>query len=451
MVTIIEIYSVKPPPPSSSRAPSPAPSPTSKPQRLGSSFVARQEEDLAERRRLQRRRAAAPHDPEGVMTFKPTILPASEVGLARFPCCRAKFCARRRGPANKAPRRQGLREAPCLAQRLAERGLARDRARFLSTPRDTRRLASPPPDRLASPPARRAAWREVPEPVVDASLQTEVESGSVAMSLCAAAHPLHTRFSNVLGASISEATTRPNPKVKAAIEYCAKWVSVHGKGFEAVIREKNEGNAAWTFLGAPRSAAGRYYTARLHWEKEQQQASSPRGSNDRVAGPAPYPRRKGKARKDSKAGNLARLSSPPPRRLEAGDGDGGGGGGGGSGRPWHTQLRSHRGAARLGSPDRGVLLGSPERAARLASPGRGAARRVARLGSPRRAASPSKVGLGRIVALHSFSSTRYTIFANIYSVPLFLKRQCDRTLIQGCGLRLRGALRAGGGGRAGLR
>ena len=131
-----------PPPPSSS--PAPSPSPTSKPQRPGPSFVARQEEDLAERRRLQRRRAAAPHDPEGAMTFKPTILPASEVDLAHFPCCRAKFCTRRRGPANKAPRRQGLRKYLCLAQRLAERGLARDRARFLSTPRDARRLASPP-------------------------------------------------------------------------------------------------------------------------------------------------------------------------------------------------------------------------------------------------------------------------------------------------------------------
>jgi Ca2+-binding EF-hand superfamily protein len=39
------------------------------------------------------------------------------------------------------------------------------------------------------------------------------QQGSVALSLCTTAHPLCTRFANILGASISEATMRPNPKV----------------------------------------------------------------------------------------------------------------------------------------------------------------------------------------------------------------------------------------------
>ena len=34
------------------------------------------------------------------------------------------------------------------------------------------------------------------------------------MSLCTAAHPLYTRFTNMFGASISETTMRPNPKVR---------------------------------------------------------------------------------------------------------------------------------------------------------------------------------------------------------------------------------------------
>ena len=35
---------------------------------------------------------------------------------------------------------------------------------------------------------------------------------SAALSLCAATHPLHTKFTNILGASISETTMRPNPR-----------------------------------------------------------------------------------------------------------------------------------------------------------------------------------------------------------------------------------------------
>jgi hypothetical protein len=36
--------------------------------------------------------------------------------------------------------------------------------------------------------------------------------GSVALSLCTAAHPCYTGFTNMFGASISEAKVRPNPR-----------------------------------------------------------------------------------------------------------------------------------------------------------------------------------------------------------------------------------------------
>jgi hypothetical protein len=37
-------------------------------------------------------------------------------------------------------------------------------------------------------------------------------SGSVALSLRTTAHPLHTRFTDIFGTSVSEATMRPNPR-----------------------------------------------------------------------------------------------------------------------------------------------------------------------------------------------------------------------------------------------
>jgi hypothetical protein len=43
----------------------------------------------------------------------------------------------------------------------------------------------------------------------------QVLSGLVALSLCrTTAHPLHTRFANIFGTSVSEATMRPNPNVQ---------------------------------------------------------------------------------------------------------------------------------------------------------------------------------------------------------------------------------------------
>ena len=41
---------------------------------------------------------------------------------------------------------------------------------------------------------------------------TRHAQGLVALSLCTAAHPLHTRFTNMFAASVSEATLRPNPR-----------------------------------------------------------------------------------------------------------------------------------------------------------------------------------------------------------------------------------------------
>jgi hypothetical protein len=37
------------------------------------------------------------------------------------------------------------------------------------------------------------------------------QQGSVALSLCATAHPLHTRFTIIFGATVSKATMRPSP------------------------------------------------------------------------------------------------------------------------------------------------------------------------------------------------------------------------------------------------
>jgi WD40 repeat protein len=44
------------------------------------------------------------------------------------------------------------------------------------------------------------------------------------------------------------------------------------------------------------------------------------------------------------------------------------------------------------------------------------------------AAMRVRLGFGRIVTLHGRSSTLYQIHEHNYAVPLFLKRQCDRTL-----------------------
>jgi hypothetical protein len=58
------------------------------------------------------------------------------------------------------------------------------------------------------------ADREVPPLQVlrPQPLRQRREEGSVALSRCTTAHPLHTGFANIFDASVSEATLRPNPR-----------------------------------------------------------------------------------------------------------------------------------------------------------------------------------------------------------------------------------------------
>ena len=43
------------------------------------------------------------------------------------------------------------------------------------------------------------------------------ERGPIALSLCTTAHPLYTRFTNIIGASIFEPTMRPNPRCRVRL------------------------------------------------------------------------------------------------------------------------------------------------------------------------------------------------------------------------------------------
>jgi hypothetical protein len=75
-----------------------------------------------------------------------------------------------------------------------------------------RRLRPPPP-----PPTDARAAPRVQICAAGASqpgylLEQEVGSGSLALSRCTTAHPLHTRFTNVFGIYISETRVRPNPR-----------------------------------------------------------------------------------------------------------------------------------------------------------------------------------------------------------------------------------------------
>ena len=46
------------------------------------------------------------------------------------------------------------------------------------------------------------------------ALHARLEQGSVALSLCAPTHPIYTRFTNLFGASVFEATMRPHPSLE---------------------------------------------------------------------------------------------------------------------------------------------------------------------------------------------------------------------------------------------
>jgi hypothetical protein len=47
----------------------------------------------------------------------------------------------------------------------------------------------------------------------------QIAWGSVALSLCTTTHPLYTRFTKRFGASVSETTMRPNPKIALGVRF----------------------------------------------------------------------------------------------------------------------------------------------------------------------------------------------------------------------------------------
>ena len=62
-----------------------------------------------------------------------------------------------------------------------------------------------------------------PSPATSTSGSARSGQDSVALSLCSAAHPLYTIFTNIFGASISEATMRPNPRSNRRPAPPASW------------------------------------------------------------------------------------------------------------------------------------------------------------------------------------------------------------------------------------
>ena len=69
----------------------------------------------------------------------------------------------------------------------------------------------------ADPP--RAAWQVIGRA---GELGARLTQGSVALSLCTTAHPLHPRFTNIFGDAMSEATMRPNPRLTPLDELLAR-------------------------------------------------------------------------------------------------------------------------------------------------------------------------------------------------------------------------------------
>jgi hypothetical protein len=91
----------------------------------------------------------------------------------------------------------GLRGPSCVAAAVG----ARDDAHLCG--QHAARLRGPVPLALRAwvPPTRRTRTHS-----------TGWTLGSVALSLCTTAYPIHTRFANIFGASISETTMRPSPR-----------------------------------------------------------------------------------------------------------------------------------------------------------------------------------------------------------------------------------------------
>jgi hypothetical protein len=98
-----------------------------------------------------------------------------------------------------------LWKAPAVARAAPELDLERC-IRPLRPGRPLRRRARAAPEARRRTLGARAA--RTPTPARSAR-------GSVALSRCTAARPVHTRFANILGASISEATMRPNPRSRS--------------------------------------------------------------------------------------------------------------------------------------------------------------------------------------------------------------------------------------------
>jgi hypothetical protein len=65
-------------------------------------------------------------------------------------------------------------------------------------------------------------------------------SGSAAFSHCTTTHPLYTRFANIIGASISEATMRPNP----SRALCRRPAGDAARGGRAVLPGARQGSVA---------------------------------------------------------------------------------------------------------------------------------------------------------------------------------------------------------------
>ena len=115
--------------------------------------------------------------------------------------CRQRTTARWRfSRCSPRPAACWRRARPCGRRSRAAAARAR-RGRSARPPGSARRAARGP---TAAPAASSRARRRV------ARAPTEDE-GSVALSLCTITHPFYTRFAEIIGASISEATMRPNP------------------------------------------------------------------------------------------------------------------------------------------------------------------------------------------------------------------------------------------------
>ena len=107
-----------------------------------------------------------------------------------------------------------------------------------------------------NPFARKAAQGLAEGEVFTALEQTQV-GGSVALSLCTTAHPLHTRFTKIIGTSISEATMRPNAGRRALARADVAGLGEPHRGERPAAVRRGGGGAALHAERAGAAAAGR--------------------------------------------------------------------------------------------------------------------------------------------------------------------------------------------------